>query len=116
LKFLDGYATCFRRAVNLDSEKLSGVKSHNYHVFMEGLFPIIFRGYLNDDVWKALAMLSQFYRQFYAREIKKEMIEKLKKEIPMLICKLQKIFPPRWFNPIHHLLVHLPYEAKLDDP
>jgi hypothetical protein len=113
LKFVDGYATSFRRAVNLDSGKLSGVKSHDYHIFMKRLFPIIFRGYLNDDVWNALAVLSQFYIQFYAREIKKEMIEKLEKEIPMLICKLEKIFPPRWFNSIQHLLVHLPYEAKL---
>jgi hypothetical protein len=37
LKFSDGYAACFRRAVNLDTGKLSGVKSHNYHIFMERL-------------------------------------------------------------------------------
>jgi hypothetical protein len=31
----------------------------------------------------------------------------------VLICKLEKIFPPRWFNPMQHLLVHLPYKAKI---
>jgi hypothetical protein len=41
------------------------------------------------------------------------MMEKLKKEIPVLICKLEKIFPPGLFNPIKHLLVHIPYEAKV---
>jgi hypothetical protein len=41
------------------------------------------------------------------------MIEKLKKEIPVLICKLEKIFPPEWFNLMQHLLVHIPYEAKV---
>jgi hypothetical protein len=45
----------FRRAVNLESEKLSGVKSHDYHIFMERLLPIMFHGYLNDDVWKVLS-------------------------------------------------------------
>jgi hypothetical protein len=35
LKFLDGYAVGFRRAMNLESGKLSGVKSHDYHIFME---------------------------------------------------------------------------------
>jgi hypothetical protein len=35
LKFSDGYAAGFRRAVNLESGKLSGVKSHDYHIFME---------------------------------------------------------------------------------
>jgi hypothetical protein len=52
----------FRRAVNLESGKLSGVKSHDYHIFMERLVCVIFRGYLNDDVWKALAKLRHFYR------------------------------------------------------
>jgi hypothetical protein len=35
LKFPGGYVVGFRRAVNLDSGKLSGVKSHDYHIFME---------------------------------------------------------------------------------
>jgi hypothetical protein len=62
LTFLDGYAAGFRRAMNLEAGKLSGVKSHDYHIFMERLLPVIFLGYLNDDVWKALAELSHFYR------------------------------------------------------
>jgi hypothetical protein len=61
----------------------------------------------------ALVELSHFYRQLYAKEIKKEMIEKLENEIPVLLCKLEKNFPSRWFNPMQHLLVHLPYEAKI---
>jgi hypothetical protein len=40
----------------------------------------------------------------------------LEKEISMLICKLEKIFPLGWFNAMQHLLVHLPYEAKLGGP
>jgi hypothetical protein len=29
---------------------------------------------------------------------------------------LEKIFPLGWFNLMQHLLVHLPYEAKVGDP
>jgi hypothetical protein len=83
---------------------------------MERLLLAMFRGYLNDDVWKVLAKLSHFYRHLSAKEIKKEMMETLEKEIPVLICKLEKIFPPGRFNPMQYLLVHLPYEAKLDGP
>jgi hypothetical protein len=93
LKFPNGYAAAFRRAVNLETGKLSGVKSHDYHIFMERLIPVIFCGYLNDDVWKALVGLSHFYRQLCVKKIKKEMKEKLEKEISVLICKLEKIFP-----------------------
>jgi hypothetical protein len=116
LKFPDGYAAGFRRAVNLESEKLSGVKSHDYHIFMERLISVMFRGYLDDEVWTTLAELSHFYRQLCAKEIKKEMMEKLEEEISVLLCKLEKIFPAGWFNPMQHLLVHLPYEAKLGGP
>jgi hypothetical protein len=116
LKFLDAYVVGFRRAVNLDTGKLSGVKSHDYHILMESLLPVIFLRYLDDDVWMALVELSHFYRQLCAKEFKKDMMEKLEEEIPVLLCKLEKIFPPGWFNPIQHLLVHLPYEAKIVDP
>jgi hypothetical protein len=94
MKFPDGYAAGFRRAVNLDSGKLGGVKSHDYHICMERLLPVMFHGYSNDDVWKVLVELSHFYRQLCAKEIKKEIMDKLKNEIPMLMCKLEKIFPP----------------------
>jgi hypothetical protein len=44
------------------------------------------------------------------------MKEKLEKEILMLICKLGKIFPLGWFNLMQHLLIHIPYEAKVGGP
>jgi hypothetical protein len=116
LKFLDGFVAGFRRAVNLKIEKLTGLRSHDYHVIMEWLLPNMLWGYVHEDVWKILAKLSYFYRQLCAKEIKKEMMEKLEKEIPVLLCKLEKIFPPGWFNLMQHLLIHLPYEAKVGGP
>ena len=71
------------------------------------------RGYINDEVWKAIAELSYFYRQLCAKEISKEMMQKLEESVLVLLCKLEKIFPPRFFNPMKHLLIHLPYEAKV---
>jgi hypothetical protein len=67
-------------------------------------------------MWMMLAELSYFYRQLCAKEITVEMIQKLEKEIPVLLCKMEKIFPPRFFNPMQHLLIHLPYEAKVGGP
>lgn len=40
------------------------------------------------------------------------MMEKLEKQIPVLIWKFEKIFPSRFFNPMQYLIVQLPYEAK----
>jgi hypothetical protein len=116
LKFPDGFVAGFRRAVNLKIGKLTGQKSHDYHVIMEWLLPNMLCGYMHKDVWKTLAKLSYFYRQLCAKEIKKDMMEKLEKKILVLLCKLEKIFPPRWFNPMQHLLIHLLYETKVGGP
>jgi lipoprotein NlpI len=43
-------------------------------------------------------------------------MEQLEKEAPVLLCKLEKIFPPGFFNPMQHLFIHLPYEAKVGGP
>jgi hypothetical protein len=93
----------------------SWLKSHDYHVIMNRLLHVMLPGYLDDDIWEALAELSYFYRQLCAKEVKKDMIEKLE-EIPMLICKLEKRFPLGWFNLMQHLLVHILYEAKVGGP
>jgi hypothetical protein len=102
--------------MNLKTNKITGLKSHDYHIMMERLLPIMFRGYLKISIWKALAELSYFYRQLCAKEINKDVMEKLETEIPVLVCKLEKIFPPGFFNPMQHLLVHIPYEAKVGGP
>jgi hypothetical protein len=113
LKFPDGYTAGLKQCVNVKAEKIHGLKSHDYYIIMERLLHVMLCGYLDDDIWEVLAELSYFYRQLCAKEIKKDMMEKLEKEILVLICKLEKIFPLRWFNPMQHLLVHSPYEAKV---
>jgi hypothetical protein len=34
----------------------------------------------------------------------------------VLLCKLEKIFSQRFFNLMQHLLIHIPYEAKVGGP
>jgi hypothetical protein len=51
---------------------------------MERLIHVMFHRYLDDDVWMALAELNHFYRQLCAKEIKKDMMEKLEEEISVL--------------------------------
>ena len=44
------------------------------------------------------------------------MSERLKADIPIILCKLEKIFPPSFFDVMLHLAVHLPEEAILRGP
>jgi hypothetical protein len=46
LKFPDGYAANIKRGFNLQKKKIFGLKSHDYHIFLERLLPVAFRGFL----------------------------------------------------------------------
>jgi hypothetical protein len=78
--------------------------------------PVMFHGYFDVDLWKIFTELSYFYRQICAKQVSKSMIQKLEKEIAILVCKMEKIFSHGWFNAMQHLLVHLPWEAKVGGP
>jgi hypothetical protein len=40
-----------KRVVNFGTGKLNGLKSHDYHIFVEGFMTVMFRGYFKvDDV------------------------------------------------------------------
>jgi hypothetical protein len=53
---------------------------------------VIFSGYFDADLWKIFAELSYFYRQICAKQVSKAIMQKLKKEITVLVCKMEKIF------------------------
>ncbi|XP_071681915.1 uncharacterized protein [Lolium perenne] len=116
LRFPDGYAASFRRGVNMKDKKIFGLKSHDYHIFIERLLPAAFRGFLPEDIWVCLSELSFFYRQLCAKQLSKATVANLEKNIVVLICKLEKIFPPGFFNPMQHLMIHLPRQARLAGP
>ena len=41
------------------------------------------------------------------------MATNMERMVPVLLCKLEKIFPPGFFNPMQHMIMHLPYEARM---
>ena len=71
------------------------------------------RGYVPEHVWIVLVELSNFFRQLCAKELSRTMVADMERMAPVLLCKLEKIFPPGFFNPMQHLILHLPYEARM---
>jgi hypothetical protein len=43
-------------------------------------------------------------------------VKKLEEAALVLLCKLEKIYPPGFFNPMQHMILHLPYEARMGGP
>lgn len=40
----------------------------------------------------------------------------LRRSIIETVCKLEKVFPPSFFDSMEHLVIHLPYEAEVGGP
>ena len=93
--------------------RVLGMKSHDFHIWIERILPAMVRGYVPEHVWLMLSELSYFFRQLCAKELSRTVVADLERLAPVLLCKLEKIFPPGFFNPMQHLILHLPYEARM---
>ena len=116
LRYPDGYASNLALCVDMQKLKLFGIKSHDCHVFMQRLLLVTFRELLPHNVWKALTELSMFFKDLTSTIIKNDDMARLEEEIPDILCNLERIFPPSFFNSMEHLPVHLPHEARLAGP
>ncbi|XP_057990590.1 uncharacterized protein LOC131172971 [Hevea brasiliensis] len=116
LRFPDGYVSNMGRCIDMRKLKLFGMKSHDCHVFMQRLLPIAFRELLPKNVWQALTELSNFFRELTSTTLREEAMLQLNEEIPIILCKLERIFPPSFFDSMEHLPVHLAYEAWIAGP
>ena len=51
LMFPDGYAANLKTGVNLATMRINGLKSHDYHIWLERLLLVMVRGYVPEHVW-----------------------------------------------------------------
>ncbi|KAK2369072.1 hypothetical protein QL285_082226 [Trifolium repens] len=115
LKMPDGHASNLHRCVNKGEGKLIGMKSHDFHVFMERLLPIAFSA-LPHQVWSPIAELSKFFKDLCSTILRVDDLLLMEQNIVTTTCKLEKIFPPGFFNSMEHVPIHLPYEARVGGP
>lgn len=116
VKFPDGFASNISRCVNVNDGRISGMKSHDCHVLLQRLLPVAVRGFLSSDVSIALIELGFFFQELCSRTLRLEVLENMEKDIAVILCKLEQIFPPSFFDVMVHLAVHLPQEAILGGP
>ncbi|XP_047331731.1 uncharacterized protein LOC124935335 [Impatiens glandulifera] len=80
------------------------------------LIPLATRGLLPNDVYDAVVNLSRFFRFLCQKSLQRDLLEKLHDDIVLALCKMEKIFPPSFFDIMVHLPVHLAFEACLGGP
>jgi hypothetical protein len=117
IKFPDGYAANLARYISEDGSRVVGkLKTHSCHILLQRIIPAGLRGLVSKDVYEAISKLGTFFRELCSRNLRIDVVKWLKERIPLILCKLEKIFPPAFFDVMVHLCVHLPNEALLRGP
>ncbi|KAL0400272.1 UNVERIFIED_CONTAM: hypothetical protein Sradi_2370500 [Sesamum radiatum] len=96
--------------------RLHGRKSHDCHIFMQKLIPIAFCEMLSGSVWIALTEVSLLFEILCSTVLDVNKVQELEASVAIILCNLEKIFPPAFFDTMVHLIVHLPYEVRMGGP
>ncbi|XP_060970192.1 uncharacterized protein LOC133037268 [Cannabis sativa] len=110
-----GYASNISRCVT-DNDKLAGMKTHDCHVLLHKILPVALLPFLTKTIRGTLIELCQFFQKICAKTIRTCDIEEFNGGIVIILCKLEKIFPPSFFTIMVHLCVHLPNQVLLGGP
>ncbi|XP_052625734.1 uncharacterized protein LOC111902535 [Lactuca sativa] len=116
VKLPDGFGSNISKKVNDTNTNIIGLKSHDHHILMQRLIPIGVRGLLDKDTYTPIVDLCMFFKQLCSRTLKVEDMRKEKVDIIAILCKLELIYPPAFFDIMVHLLLHLPDEAIAGGP
>ena len=116
VKLPDTYASNVSQWVGNNDGNISDMKSHDSHVMMQHLLPMAMNGYLGGDGQTAMIELGGFFQELCYQKLKMNLLERLEKDIVLILCKLEKNFSPLFFDVIVHLAVYLSKEALLIEP
>ena len=116
IKVPDGFSSNISRCVDLNNSKISGLKSHDYHVLLQQFLPLAVKHTLPEDVSTVLADLSFILKHICAKVLDREELDELQNKVVMTLCHMEMIFPPSFFTSQVHLIVHLIHEAKMGGP
>ncbi|XP_033514313.1 uncharacterized protein [Nicotiana tomentosiformis] len=101
---------------NKKNHKIPGLKSHDFHVLLQHILPLALRGMLSKEVCEPVIELSLFFNVLGSKELRIDDLEQIEAQIPITLCKLEKVFPPSFFDVMVHLPIHLASEAKIAGP
>ncbi|XP_020249217.1 uncharacterized protein LOC109826604 [Asparagus officinalis] len=102
-----GCASNISRCVNVREKKISGYKTHDAHFLMQYLLQVALRRSLPRSVAIPLIRLGAFFKGLCSKVLKPVELKSLQSEIVEILCQLEKIFPPSFFDIMVHLPVHL---------
>ncbi|XP_071714966.1 uncharacterized protein [Rutidosis leptorrhynchoides] len=116
VKLPDGFGSNFRHKVNKDNTNITNMKSHDCHIMMQRLLPVGVNAFLDETISTPIMQLCAFFKQICARELMVADMLKAQKQLIKLLCTLELIYPPTFFDIMIYLVMHLPEEAIYGGP
>ena len=116
IKVPSGYSSNIKGIINMKDKKFLNLKSHDCHVLMTQLLPVILRGVLPVNVRKAIVKLCAFLNAISQKVINPEDLDRLQNDVVECLVSFEMIFPPSFFNIMTHLLVHVVKEIRILGP
>nr|CAE76028.1 B1292H11.14 [Oryza sativa Japonica Group] len=104
------------RGVGVKPEKFTNLKSHDCHVLMTQLLPVIIRCILPDNVRATITKLRAFMNAISQKVIDPDRLEALQNDVVQCLVSFELIFRPSFFNIMTHLLCHLVKEMGILGP
>ena len=99
-----------------DDKKISSYKSHDAHVMIYYLLGVAVRKTLPKTDATILIKLGDFFQGICSKVVKMQNLDQLQKEIVEILCRLEMIFIPNFFDIMVHLTIHFVDETKLGGP
>nr|AAD24042.2 RIM2 protein [Oryza sativa] len=107
IKVPSGYFTNIKRIISTKEKKFTNLKSHDCHVLMTQLLPVVIRDIFPDNVRATITKLCVFMNVISQKVIDPDRLEALQNDVVQCLVSFELIFPPSFFNIMTHLLCHL---------
>ncbi|GJS14731.1 hypothetical protein Tco_0409203 [Tanacetum coccineum] len=116
VKLRDGFGSNFKHKVTDNDTNITGLKSHDCHIMMQRLLPYGLQNYLPDNIAKPIIELSSLFKQLCSATLMEDDMLKASVKVVEILCELERIYPPAFFDIMIHLVIHLPLEALEGGP
>ena len=115
-KLPDGSVSNISKCVHVNYRKISGYKSHDAHFMLHYLLLVATKSTMSGTMAEPLIRFRSFFRSIRQKVIQLQDMDYLEVEVVQILCQLEMIFPPSFFDIMVHLPIHLPNEVRLGGP
>lgn len=101
---------------HIGQRRLSGLKSHDFHVLIQQIIPASIRSFLHPGARDVVICSGNVFKRLCAKVIDTQELDDLMAYTAETLCLMEIWFPPAFFDCMPHLMVHLVEELRIFGP